>query len=667
MVNDFAFPGASLDSGTEEPYGSVNSDVLQFIPLGSGQEVGRSCHFLNFKGKKILLDCGIHPGMHGIDSLPFLDYVDVDEIDLLLITHFHLDHCGALPWLLTKTAFRGRCFMTHASKAIYRILLGDFVKVAKNGPGGDRILYTEDDVEKSMSKIECIDFKEQKEVNGVRFRAYVAGHVLGACMFMIEIDTVRILYTGDFSCEEDRHLRAAEIPEVTPDILISESTYGTQSHESREVREQRFTDTVKEIVSRGGRCLIPVFALGRAQELLLILDEYWHAHPELHTIPILYASSLAKKCMSVYQTFVNGMNSKVQRNLINNNPFVFKHITYLKNSDHFDDVGPCVILASPGMLQPGLSRQLFEQWCPDSKNGCIVAGYCVEGTLAKHILSEPEEIVTLTGRRIPVRMQISYISFSAHTDFNQTSDFVTRLKPHHIILVHGEQGEMSRLRNGLQRLLEHNPDFANLEIHMPRNTEKLNLRFASEKVARLVGSIVTDLHTEDLIQGVLMRKNFNYNVLVPQDLMEYSSLRTSDVSSHQTIYFSRSEEWLAFNLRTLDPKLTIEQVEGYDLPDYLAIDPKRTKKELKKPATLFKMFDNIIAVHLIKDETLARISWTADVEADNFVDIVVFCIMNAQEHKGGDNKLLEFVESQVKEEKDDVVAEAMNTETVEAS
>ena len=159
--------------------------------------------------------------MHGIDSLPFVDFIDVDEIDLLLITHFHLDHCGALPWLLTKTAFRGRCFMTHATKAIYRIMLGDFVKVAKNGPGGDRILYTEDDVEKSMSKIECVDFKEQKEVNGVRFRAYVAGHVLGACMFMIEIDTVRILYTGDFSCEEDRHLRAAEVPEVTPDILIS--------------------------------------------------------------------------------------------------------------------------------------------------------------------------------------------------------------------------------------------------------------------------------------------------------------------------------------------------------------------------------------------------------------------------------------------------------------
>ena len=101
-------------------------------------------------------------------------------------------------------------------------------------------------------------------------------------------------------------------------------------------------------MQRGGRCLIPVFALGRAQELLLILDEYWAAHPELHEIPIYYASSLAKKCMAVYQTFVNAMNEKIRRQIAVNNPFVFKHISNLKGIDHFDDVGPCVVLASPG-------------------------------------------------------------------------------------------------------------------------------------------------------------------------------------------------------------------------------------------------------------------------------------------------------------------------------
>ena len=139
-----------------------------------------------------------------------------------------------------------------------------------------------------------------------------------------------MLYTGDFSREEDRHLMSAELPSIRPDVLIVESTYGTHIHEKREDRENRFTSTVHDIVTRGGRCLIPVFALGRAQELLLILDEFWAAHPELHEIPIYYASSLAKKCMAVYQTFVNAMNERIRRTIAVNNPFVFKHISNLK-------------------------------------------------------------------------------------------------------------------------------------------------------------------------------------------------------------------------------------------------------------------------------------------------------------------------------------------------
>ena len=102
-------------------------------------------------------------------------------------------------------------------------------------------------------------------------------------------------------------------------------------------------------------------------------------------------------------------------------------------------------------MQSGLSRELFESWCTDSKNGCIVAGYCVEGTLAKHILSEPEEITTMSGLKLPLKMQVSYISFSAHADYRQTSGFIRELKPPHVILVHGEANEMNRLKSALVR------------------------------------------------------------------------------------------------------------------------------------------------------------------------------------------------------------------------
>jgi cleavage and polyadenylation specificity factor subunit 3 len=135
-------------------------------------------------------------------------------------------------------------------------------------------LFTEQGLLKSYDKITAIDYHQEVTVDGVKFTAYNAGHVLGAAMFWIDIGGITVLYTGDFSRGADRHLLPAEVPpgRGRPHILIGESTYGVQSHEPRLARERRFTSAVHEIVVRGSRCLLPVFALGKAQELLLILD-----------------------------------------------------------------------------------------------------------------------------------------------------------------------------------------------------------------------------------------------------------------------------------------------------------------------------------------------------------------------------------------------------------
>nr|CAH7712380.1 unnamed protein product [Callosobruchus chinensis]CAH7758080.1 unnamed protein product [Callosobruchus chinensis] len=558
------------------------SDLLTIRPLGAGQEVGRSCIMLEFKGKKIMLDCGIHPGLTGMDALPFVDLIEADEIDLLLISHFHLDHCGALPWFLQKTSFKGRCFMTHATKAIYRWLLADYIKVSNIAT--EQMLYTEADLEASMDKIETINFHEEKDILGVKFWAYNAGHVLGAAMFMIEIAGVKILYTGDFSRQEDRHLMAAEIPTVHPDVLITESTYGTHIHEKREDRETRFTSLVHDIVNRGGRCLIPVFALGRAQELLLILDEYWSQHPELHDIPIYYASSLAKKCMAVYQTYINAMNDKIKRQIAINNPFVFKHISNLKGIDHFEDVGPCVVMASPGMLQNGLSRELFESWCTDSKNGVIIAGYCVEGTPAKQILSEPEEITTMMGQKLPLKMSVDYISFSAHTDYQQTSEFIRILKPPHVVLVHGEQNEMSRLKAALQREYEDDPN-SSIVVHNPRNTHCVELYFRGEKTAKVMGKLAIDVpHPGKTLTGILVKRNFNYHVLAPDDLSKYTDLSMSQIMQRQSLHYSGNSNVLRHLISQVAGLL--ESIEGdkkmraFNAVD-ITIEPKIVILEVK--------------------------------------------------------------------------------------
>lgn len=168
---------------------------------------------------------------------------------------------------------------------------------------------------------------------GVSFTPYHAGHVLGACMYLIDIAGLRILYTGDYSREEDRHLVKAEIPPIRPDVLIVESTYGVHSLAPREEKEMRFTSLVHNIIKRGGHVLLPAFALGRAQELLLILEDYWKKHPDLHHVPIYYVSSLARKCMAVYQTYIHTMNANIRSRFARrDNPFVFQCVYVDKNS-----------------------------------------------------------------------------------------------------------------------------------------------------------------------------------------------------------------------------------------------------------------------------------------------------------------------------------------------
>ncbi len=277
-------------------------------------------------------------------------------------------------------------------------------------------------------------------------------------MFLIEIAGLKVLFTGDYSREDDRHLISAEVPKhVKVDVLITESTYGIASHMPRLEREAALMRSITGILNRGGRALLPVFALGRAQELLLILDEYWSRHPEFQKIPIYYASNLARKCMIVYQTYISAMNDNIKRlfrermaeaeaagDVGKRGPWDFRFVRSLKSLERFDDVGGCVMLASPGMMQNGVSRELLERWAPDQRNGVVITGYSVEGTMAKLIMQEPETIQAIMTRgtntaarrgpggagregepvMIPRRCSVQEYSFAAHVDGQENRDFI---------------------------------------------------------------------------------------------------------------------------------------------------------------------------------------------------------------------------------------------------
>lgn len=367
-----------------------------------------------------------------------------------------MDHAASLPYVLAKTNFKGRVFMTHPTKAIYRWLIQDSVRVGNASSNeSSQPVYTEQDHTNTFPMIEAIDYYTTHTISSIRITPYPAGHVLGAAMFLIEIAGLNIFFTGDYSREHDRHLVSAEVPRgVKIDVLITESTYGVASHVPRLEREQALMKSITGILNRGGRALLPVFALGRAQELLLILDEYWAKHPEFQKIPIYYASNLARKCMVVYQTYIGAMNDNIKRlfrermaeaevtgdGAGKGGPWDFKYIRSLKSLDRFEDVGSCVMLASPGMLQSGVSRELLERWAPSDKNGVIITGYSVEGTMARQIMQEPEQIQAVVTRNaaaarrapggdaekvmIPRRCSVQEYSFAAHVDGNENREFI---------------------------------------------------------------------------------------------------------------------------------------------------------------------------------------------------------------------------------------------------
>lgn len=616
---------------------NVGQNDMQIIPLGAGQEVGRSCCILKFMGKTIMLDCGVHPAYSGIASLPFFDEVDADEIDLVLITHYHLDHSAGLPYLMERTNFNPKAsvIMTQPTRAIYKALLSDFVRVSKNAPG-EESLYTEDDVNRTMARIQVVDYHAEVNVNGIKIRAFYAAHVLGGAMFMIEIAGIRVLYTGDYSREEDRHLKAAEIPPFRPDVLIIESTYGVQEHENRRFREKRFTDRIARTVRQGGRALLPVFALGRAQELLLILDEYWEENPDLQHIPIYYASAVAHRCMPVYQTYINMMNDNVRRRFEISNPFEFKHVRNIRNASHFEDDGPCVFMASPGMLQNGLSRELFERWCGNKANSIVISGYSVDGTLAKKLEHEPEVITRQDGRPTKVLCSIEHVTFSAHADFRDTRMFVEETRPTHCVLVHGEKNNMSRLRSALDSI--HNKGSATsdkrhpLQLHSPQNCATVKLTFQNSKTVRAIDVVKpptsipaaaakqqSDLTTPGpeqdgklapgtRVSGLLIQQDFAYTLVKPQSLPQYTQLKLSQIDQHQVMQLKKPFLTLATQLKTLFRNI------HYD-----------------DDAKFIVLADGAVRIEVKADSSI-RMSWASGYASDTLTEAIATVVMSDSPH-----------------------------------
>ena len=416
---------------------------------GAGSEVGRSCILVKIAGKRILLDCGVNIGTSNPkERLPKLPDQKVGKIDLVLISHIHSDHIASLPWLTEVKRCQAPIFMTCASQMLSRIMLEDFLKVTENPP------YTKEQLNICHQKIHGVEFNQRHElIPGVFVTAYPAGHLLGATAFHVSCHGLSFLYTGDFSGPADHHLSGHAIPRLFPDLLITESTYGNRVREPMYKRERSFVQQVHKCVMKKGKVLIPVFAVGRLQEICLMLNDYWERMDCKE--PIYFASGMGAKATEVYKKCIQWMNPTVQSGFydMGKKTYNFSRITKYDSRTMDGIEGPCVMVATSGMLNNGSAYEFFvnRRWYSDPKNLIVFPGYCGERTLGRAILERGEDNRVVwespEGKKldIVIQCQVERVSFSAHADQFEIVTMCERLRPKSVVTVHGDNDAVGEL------------------------------------------------------------------------------------------------------------------------------------------------------------------------------------------------------------------------------
>ncbi|XP_071116237.1 integrator complex subunit 11-like [Haliotis cracherodii] len=494
---------------------------LRVTPLGAGQDVGRSCILLTIGGKNIMLDCGMHMGYNDERRFPDFSYITrteklTEHLDCVIISHFHLDHCGALPFMSEMVGYDGPIYMTHPTKAICPILLEDFRKIAVERKG-EQNFFTSDMIKSCMKKVVAVNLHQTIQVDDeLEIKAYYAGHVLGAAMFHMKVGQQSVVYTGDYNMTPDRHLGAAWIDKCRPDLLISESTYATTIRDSKRCRERDFLKKVHDCVEKGGKVLIPVFALGRAQELCILLETYWD-RMNLKA-PIYFSLGLTEKANHYYKLFITWTSQKIKKTFVQRNMFEFKHIKPFDRS-YIENPGPMVVFATPGMLHAGLSLQVFKKWAPNENNMVIMPGYCVAGTVGHKILNGVRRIEMENKQMIDVRMSVQYMSFSAHADAKGIMQLISQCEPRNVMLVHGEAAKMEFLKKKIRQEFD-------IDCFNPANGETVNIDTQHnipvdialnllKREASFTGSDPHDPKQPRTLHGALMMKGNKLQLVEP--------------------------------------------------------------------------------------------------------------------------------------------------------
>ena len=441
--------------------------------IGAARTVTGSQHLISINGQNILLDCGMYQGKRK-EAFELNRHLKFNpaEVDVMLLSHAHVDHCGNIPNLV-KNGFAGNIYTTNASVDLSQILLRDTAylqerdiewvnKRMRKHKKPFEPLYTIEDVEKAMKHFIGVQYDHEIEVSkGVVASFRDAGHILGSAGILLDINDkgkkIRLGFSGDIGRKNMPIIRDPnELRDL--DVLIMESTYGNRNHEVSEDAAEELANLVNKIVNDHGKIIIPAFSVGRTQLLVYILHKLWEQN-RIPRLPIYVDSPLAVSATTIYRHHPECFDRETYRQFLRNkeDPFGFKLLTYITDVEDSKALnykeGPCIIISASGMAEGGRILHHLKNNIENSKNLILFVGYAAEHTLARKIM-DGDKTVNIFGDAYTVNSKIKKFDyFSAHADQKGLLDYIKFNNPDklkNIFLVHGEEEQAVPLKDKIK-------------------------------------------------------------------------------------------------------------------------------------------------------------------------------------------------------------------------
>lgn len=423
---------------------------MQLIFHGAAKEVGRSCIELKTQVGNFIFDCGIKITPDGFDYPEKLR--DLSDVKAIFLSHAHLDHTGGLP-LLKHYGSKAKIFCTNATAKIADILLKDSYQIdliKHHHPA-----YTKYDIKSVENQMVYTNFRSPKNEYGLKYEFFNSGHIPGASSIKLTVEGTDILYTGDINTEETELVKSADTDYGNVDILITESTYGGREHETRKNVEDKFISEIITTLRRGGSVVIPVFGVGRAQEILSVLDKYHFEVP-------VYLDGMARKVTNTILNSSNNLNDplKIRR--------AYRHVREVKNMKMRQMItnNQAIFLTTSGMLSGGPIMSYLKRFHNDEKSSVLLTGYQVEGTNGASLLETG--YVYIDGLKTKVKMNYKQFDFSAHSGREELHELVKKINPKKIILQHGDPEQIEEFKKWCE-------DNTSISVYAPNINDILEL------------------------------------------------------------------------------------------------------------------------------------------------------------------------------------------------